>query len=166
MLLVGGIWRSISGVKLAGQTANARERVGLVLVAPIGMALVVLLSLPLLSAGNYTGNLARLAFNMGHYEAIISKARASHKPDWYAVDRGVTYSVDVGPPVRVAFNPAGFLDNWSGIIFDPTGDVIMAHGFDSRSGRFRAPDRVTKLFGGDLVSCRRLWRDYYDCSFT
>ena len=80
VLLVGGTLRAISGVKLARQTANAGERLGLVLVAPVGMVLVVLLSLPLLSAGNFIGNSARLAFNMGDYEAIISKARASHKP--------------------------------------------------------------------------------------
>lgn len=78
---------------------------------------------------------------------------------------GVGLNVDRGPPLRVAFNPEGMLDNWSGIVFDPTGEVMQADGFDA-SGRFRAPDRITKLFGGDLVSCRRLWGDYYDCSFT
>ncbi len=58
------------------------------------------------------------------------------------------------------------LDNWSGIIYDPTGDVMLARGFDPVSGRFHAPDRITKLFEGDLVECRHLWSSYYSCSFT
>ena len=42
---------------------------------------------------------------------------------------------------------------------------MLADGFDEQ-GRFHAPDRITKIFGGDLVSCRWLWGDYYTCSFT
>ena len=166
ILVIGGILRTVTGVKLSRQTADVRTRVGLALIAPLGIVLTCLISWPLLAAGNFTGNLSRLASNHRQYEVIIAKARASRTSAWFAVDHGVTYSVDVGPPVRVAFNPAGMLDNWSGIIFDPTGDVMLADGFDPRTGKFRAPDGVTKLFDGDLVSCRHLWRDYYDCSFT
>lgn len=43
---------------------------------------------------------------------------------------------------------------------------MLADGFDPKTGKFVAPDRVTKVFGGDLVSCRHLWSSYYDCSFT
>lgn len=57
------------------------------------------------------------------------------------------------------------LNNWSAIVFDPTGKVTLADGFDE-DGNFSAPARITKLFGGDLVSCRSLWGDYYKCSFT
>ena len=58
------------------------------------------------------------------------------------------------------------LDNWSGIIVDPTARVMEADGFDTATGEFAAPEEVTKLFDGDLVSCRHLWGDYYSCSFT
>jgi hypothetical protein len=61
-------------------------------------------------------------------------------------------------------NP-GFLDNWSGIVFDPTGAVMQADGWDA-AGKFRAPDAITKLFGGDIVSCSHILGDYYRCSFT
>jgi hypothetical protein len=91
--------------------------------------------------------------------------RIDRKPEWHAEQGGIIYNVDLGPPVRVAFHPEGMLDNWSGIIFDPTGEVMQADGFDAR-GNFVAPERITKLFGGDLVGCRHLWRDYYRCSFT
>ena len=106
-----------------------------------------------------------MTINRSHYEPIIEKARVDRNAAWFDEHRGVTYSVDLGPPVRVAFNPEGMLDNWSGIIFDPTGEVMKADGFDA-SGNFRAPEKVTKLFGGDLVSCRHLLDDYYACSFT
>ena len=79
---------------------------------------------------------------------------------------GLDAIVDAGPPVRIAFMTSpGFLDNWSGIVFDPTGKVMLADGWDA-SGKFRAPEAITKLFDGDLVSCRHLWGDYYRCSFT
>jgi hypothetical protein len=108
--------------------------------------------------------------NRGHYEEIIAKVKRGHRSpsanSSFEEDGGVEYVVDAGPPVRVAFNPEGMLDNWSGIIFDPTGSVMLAKGFDPKTGKFAAPDRVTKLFGGDLVGCRRLGGSYYDCSFT
>ena len=76
------------------------------------------------------------------------------------------WHADDGPPVRVVFltNP-GFLDNWSGIVFDPTRAVEQARGWDAK-GKFYAPERVTKLFGGDLVGCDRLVGFYYYCGFT
>ena len=104
--------------------------------------------------------------NHRHYEAIIAKANKTRQSVWYEDDGAITYSTDLGPPIRVAFNPAGMLDNWSGIIYDPTGDVMLANGFDPKTGKFFAPERVTKIFGGDLVGCRHLWGSYYDCSFT
>jgi hypothetical protein len=110
--------------------------------------------------------MSRLLANYGHYQSIIAKIQNSPNPYWYEEDGGITYSVDLGPPIRVAFNPAGFLDNWSGIIYDPTGVVMQARGFDAVTGKFAAPDEITKLFDGDLVSCRHLWGSYYDCSFT
>lgn len=121
---------------------------------------------PLAKAGDMAGALTRLAVNHRRYEAIIAGASANSVGQFYETANGITYSVDAGPPVRVAFNPEGFLDNWSGVIYDPTGEVMRADGWDPASGKFRAPDRITKIFGGDLVACRHLWGDYYDCSFT
>ncbi len=134
--------------------------------APALLVCTLALALPFSAAGSFAGSLSRLLVNRGHYEAIIKKVELDPKPVWFEEYGNVTYSVDVGPPVRVAFNPEGMLDNWSGIIYDRTGDVMIARGFDPRSGRFFAPDRITMLFNGDLVSCRHLWGEYYDCSFT
>jgi len=157
------LWR---GIKLARQPRLIGHKILAVVATPAMLAAVVLLAVPSIATGAFVGHWTRLMVNRGHYEAIIAKARANPEAQSFSDDDGVTYSVDIGPPVRVAFNPAGMLDNWHGIIFDPTADVMLAKGFDPRSGKFFAPDRVTKLFGGDLVSCRHLWGDYYTCSFT
>ena len=165
VLLIGAdIWFS-RGVKLARKVANTRNKAVLWASAPALLIATVLMVWPLLAGGKFIGNLARLAANQSRYQAIITKAQVDQKPASFEEYRGVTYSVDLGPPIRVAFNPAGMLDNWSGIVFDPTGDVMKADGFDAQ-GKFFAPDRITRLFGGDLVSCRHLWGDYYSCSFT
>ncbi|MEA3038187.1 MAG: hypothetical protein QOE79_700 [Sphingomonadales bacterium] len=68
--------------------------------------------------------------------------------------------------MRVAFDPEGIFDNWDGIVFDPTGEVMSARGFDPVTGKFAAPDKITKLFGGDLLGCSRLSGAYYACAFT
>ncbi len=111
----------------------------------------------------------RFLINRDHYDRIVVDANsrtADGAYSEYLTNGGTTYIIDYGPPVRVAFNPDGFLDNWSGIIFDPTGDVLLAKGFDSKTGAFFAPERITKLFGGDLVDCRHLSGNYFHCSFT
>jgi hypothetical protein len=166
ILLTYALVSFIRGVKLGRQVETPKEKVLVIAAVPVGLACTLALAWPLLAAGSFGGSLSRLLVNQSEYEDIIKKAQSHPRPDWFAEDKGVTYSVDVGPPVRVAFNPAGILDNWSSIIYDPTGDVMLAKGFDPKSGRFFAPDRVTKLFNGDLVSCRHLWGSYYDCSFT
>ena len=130
------------------------------------LAVTALLSfLPVAWVAGWLGDLSRIAVEHRRYEAIIAEYSASPRPEWFAEQCGITFNVDPGPPVRVAFNPGGFLDNWSGIIHDPSGEVMLADGFDEQGG-FRAPDRITRIFGGDLVRCRWLWGDYYSCSFT
>lgn len=166
MLIVGAVAWFVRSYQRGKEVEATSDRIFIYAAAPLLLVVTLCLSWPLLALGSYTGTMSRLVFNQGHYQAIIAKVRSDPKPAWFQDDNGVTYSVDLGPPIRVAFNPAGMLDNWSGIIYDPTGDVMLADGFDPKTGKFAAPDRVTKMFNGDLVSCRRLWGDYYDCSFT
>ena len=165
-LLVGSaVWltRGVNRMKEAGSRMEAFQYGA---ASPLMFVSVLLVAWPSLTFGQYVGNLSRLAVNYPHYERIIGKAQQQRTADGYVNDDGVEYSVDLGPPVRVAFNPAGMLDNWSAIIFDPTGEMLKADGFDPKTGKFHAPDRITKLFGGALVKCRRLWGDFLTCSFT
>lgn len=136
--------------------AGLRKLTVLDFAGPALFAAIVLLALPLCSLGQRAGDLARLAVNLEHYETIIAQSRAAPAATSFEEHDGVTYSIDPGPPVRVAFNPAGLLDNWSAIVFDPTGEVMLVD----------APPHITRLFGGDLVGCRPLWGSYYKCSFT
>ena len=118
----------------------------------------------------FLGNETLLITYLQRYRGIIEKVQREPDPTagsgTWQQDRGTTYIVDYGTPRRVAFEPSGILDNWSGIVWDPTHDVMKADGFDAKTGRFHAPDRITKMFGGDLVTCRRLGGDWFDCSFT
>lgn len=165
-LIFGSIIWFVRGIIFAKEVEVLGSRVVVIFATPLLLLCTIVLSWPSLFAGQYLGTMSRLFVNYGHYEKIVASAKVRKRAAWYADDDGVTYSVDVGPPVRVAFNPAGFLDNWSGIIYDPTGDVMLADGFNPVTGKFLAPDRVTKLFDGDLVECGHLWGNYYRCSFT
>ena len=170
ILIVGSIVFAVRGIRLArAMDGGWRDKLLVGFATPIMLARTVPIALPLLRTGPYTGTWTRLFANPAHYERIIAAAQRERGNGSYSEfrdDHGVTYIVDYGPPVRVAFNPEGMLDNWSGIIYDPSHQVELAKGFDPVSGKFYAPERVTKIFGGDLVACRRLYGDYYDCSFT
>lgn len=165
-LLIGTVVWFIRSLRHAKEATNNRDKFVFLSASPFSCICVALLAWPLIGASNYLGTMSRLFVNHKHYQEIVAKVENNPQPYWYEDDGGVTFSVDLGPPIRVAFNPAGILDNWSGIIYDPTGDVMQARGFDPVTSEFAAPEKVTKLFSGDLVSCRHLWGRYYHCSFT
>ena len=74
--------------------------------------------------------------------------------------------VDCGPPVRVAFQfGTGLLDNWSGLVYDPSAGVSAIPDPGDLSIQSR-PHRLRGLFGGDIVRCRPLRNKIFDCSFT
>ncbi|MEG3086261.1 hypothetical protein [Sphingomonas sp. PB4P5] len=131
-LVVGAVAWFVQGYQRGKEERATRDKVLIFAGAPVLFAATICLSWPLFALGSYAGTMSRLMLNRGNYEAIIAKARSNPKPAWFQDDGGVTYSIDVGPPVRVAFNPEGMLDNWSGIIYDSTGDVMLADGFDLR----------------------------------
>lgn len=161
------VWR---GIKRARESTRLTAA-GIVDIATApGVALIVLaLSVPIFSVGSLSGAWIRLANNRVHYEEIVASLQADRldpADGQHQVERGITFIADVGPPLRVAFNPEGILDNWTAIVFDPSHIVTHAAGFNPASGKLATPDNVTKLFGGDLVGCRRLGGSYFLCSFT
>ena len=141
------------------------------LVAPlVTLALALALALPVMWFAAWAFDWISFLSHRDRYEEVVRFAQEGQfdaDAREYQEHDGITFTLDAGPPRRVAFpNPGGFLDNWSGVIYDPTGEVKLAAGFDSGTGEFVAPDRITKLFGGDLVSCRHLLGSFYNCSFT
>ena len=134
------------------------DAIAAICLAPVMALAAVLIFFPAAQAGERLGELSRFAVEHRRYEAIIAEIRETPREQRFVKRYGATYSVDSGPPLRIAFNPEGLGDNWSGIVYDPSGEVMLADGFD-KQGRFRAPDRSTKIFGGDLMRCRWLWSD-------
>lgn len=181
-LLLLLIWVGLAGLYLAAIAVTIRwsiaawatmplgetmtRRIAAILVPPALLAAAVLAILPLAPIGGNIGLLSRIAVYHQRFEHIIATEMARATAERQGEFDGVTYHVDPGPPVRVAFFPEGLLDNWTALIYDPTGEMMQADGFDPGTGKFRAPDRVTKLFGGDLVWCRPVWGHYYECGFT
>jgi hypothetical protein len=98
------------------------------------------------------------------YEAIVARV-ASATPRQGGEFNGVQYDVDAGPPLRVAFRqPGGIIDNWEGVVWDPSGVVRSAKGW--RNGTYTASPEAKALFGGDLVACRHVADHFYRCWFT
>lgn len=97
--------------------------------------------------------------NAACYEAIVAAAEFADRP---APPRcsDIAYQIDRGPPLRVAFPIGGFLDNWHAFVFD-TCDRIGELDADETSQA-----SLRKLFGGDLVACRRMRDRFFHCGFT
>jgi hypothetical protein len=76
--------------------------------------------------------------------------------------------VDEGPPRRVAFGWGGIIDNWSGIVYDPSGEVMLVRESEEELSKAEEAerDRIRSLFGGDLIKATHLWGPWYYCVFT
>lgn len=83
----------------------------------------------------------------------------------YWVDEPFSYVVDRGPPIRVAFPQGGIIDNWNGVVYDPTGIVKSATGW-AENYQYTATLEAKTLFGGDLVYCEHVKDAFYRCWFT
>ena len=94
-------------------------------------------------------------------------SRGGAEIDGGTTERGTRYTVDLGPPRRIAFvTEPGFVDNWSGVVHDPSHAVAWARAPSWRAGGASVPKEVRELFGGDIVTCRHLSGAFYRCGFT
>lgn len=102
------------------------------------------------------------------YEAIVAAVSKAQPFVQRGTINGIAYVVDSGPPVRVAFaQPGGILDNWEGVVYDPSDSVRAARGWERGvPGDYTAPSSIRQLFGGDLVECRVVATHFYRCWFT
>ena len=161
--LAHDLWEATEEARLLIRAATS------LLFAPTATLVAIALLVPMLWLGTWIGSESLLSAYGSRYAAIIYKVQHTPPPpensSAWQHEGSITYVADYGSPRRVAFEPGGYLDNWSGIVWDPTHDVMQADGFDA-AGHFHAPNSITKLFGGDLVACRRLGGDWFDCSFT
>jgi hypothetical protein len=176
MLLVAGLCLAwlyifIFGVIAAWKQRHEGAKALFPAAAPLAaLAAGIALALPVMWAVAWSLDWGSFLASRSSYEDVARLAATGQfdasSMAWQA-HLGTDFLLDTGPPRRLAFpGPGGFLDNWSGVVFDPTGAVMEADGFDPVTGKFAASDEVTKLFGGDLVSCRHMLGDFYHCSFT
>lgn len=121
--------------------------------------------MPLFIAGNFLGGFTRLTVNRDRYEAIIAEARKAPASVMFQTYQGVEYSTDAGPPVRVLFNPIGARGFAGATVYDPSGKVMSAKGWDSETGDLADPEGMTMVFKLALIACRPLSGDYYTCWF-
>jgi hypothetical protein len=156
-------WRSL------GPAGAPRSTMLLASGAVLGLALA---ALPLARLGDTITFRTRWRMHRAEYARIVDSVLAAPAP-LTSPPRGpggpTVYYVDRGPPVRLAFvQPGGIVDNWEGLVYDPSGSVAAARGWSHAGGKqeFTAPPAVRGLFGGELVACRHVDGPWYRCWFT
>lgn len=153
---------ALSKVRSAPSRPQALRAGGIVLAA-------LILFFPTTSVGAWATERLRFMRDRSTYERIVAEARdkmASTSPHEFLEEHGLNYAVDPGSPFRVAFLwPGGILDNWCGAVFDPSGEVMGINELALGTTAWRN-HRTTRLFGGDMTSCRPLDELYYLCCFT
>jgi hypothetical protein len=101
------------------------------------------------------GDHLRFAISRPKYLEIVRRVEAGQAQSGEQSYLGITYEVDPGPPTRVAFPlPNGLVDNWCAVIFDKTGSLRATNA------------SMTSIFGGDLVGCRAIEENFFECCFT
>lgn len=121
---------------------------------------------PLAKIGHSLTEYIRFSWYRTSYDRIVSHIDQQPLTDGLDHDEDIDFILDPGPPRRVAFIwPGGLMDNWCGIVFDPTNDVLKINQQGLWSDEWRA-SYITKLFGGDMTSCRTISTPYYMCCFS
>ena len=172
-IALAAAWAAIFVIGLATAWVRRREYKAAFLAAftPIaGLLTAVALALPTIWIIAWICDWTYFLSHHARYQKIANLAEQgifdATAGDYSQLD-GTIFIIDPGPPRRIAFPlPGGFLDNWSAVIYDPTGEVAHAGGFNPTTGQFVAPERITKLFYGDLLFCRHMQGSFYNCSFT
>jgi hypothetical protein len=113
--------------------------------------------------GKVAATYFRLWQNESTYQEIVNQLT-----DDPAAEVAARTEVDPGPPLRIAFSWGGIIDNWHGIVHDPSGEVLKARQFKSDWSNWDDPELrpIKYLFGGDMRSARHLWGHWYYCTFT
>jgi hypothetical protein len=127
----------------------------------------------LLSAAGLVLLFAGCRFLSQDVRFLISKAHYERRLEEILTGK-VTRCADVagiefGPPDRVAFYwKRGVTDNWVGLVYDPSGEVLQAREFRRDWSNWSDPklEKVRDLFGGAMYNARHLTGPWYICWFT
>lgn len=128
------------------------------------VAALVLVLLPLPSWGGRVWFFISFYQHRQAYDAVVAEADGLPRD---GARHGVSYRIEPGPPIRVAFpQPVGIADNWGAVIHDPSDGVATAKGWGETNGDYTIRPDLQELWGGDIVSCSRITGHYYRCWFT
>ena len=86
---------------------------------------------------------------------------------------GTRYESETDPDLKVSFSWGGIVDNWYGIIYDPSGKIMQINKSEPFKGRDPGSPKVAKelekirmVFGGALYKAEKLGDHWYLCWFT
>jgi len=147
------------------------------------VSLVGLLLVGVISYGtNFTtdlGDKLRFLRYEKKYVQIIEKIKTKKISSNGSVN-GISYDTEVDPVMRVSFSWGGILDNWRGIIYDPTNELstiaknnqIHINYRDKKSltpadeEHIKETTELKLLFGGVIYKVKKMGNNWYLCWFT
>jgi hypothetical protein len=132
----------------------------------IGLIAAICLAPTMLSLGQGVTRYARIEYSKPNYLEIVRGVEAGHLVSdsaftgsgEFANQRFVVEEI-LGKRLIGFTLPGGLLDNWSAIVYDPSGILKQTQ------GSF-VPDNFISLFGGTLVSCDHAYGPWWSCGFT
>jgi hypothetical protein len=132
-----------------------------------GAALLAVGLLGLFLYGAQTARLVRFWVLKPGYQAVIREVEQGLRDEDPIRARRTAFRIDDGMPLRVAFPWDGIIDNWYGVVYDPTDELSRFCGDAGRnSGGFLKDPTLRQLFGGTMTYCERLSQGWYFCWFT
>ena len=147
------------------------------------VSLVGLLLVGVISYGtNFTtdlGDKLRFLRYEKKYVQIIEKIETK-KISFNGSVNGISYNTEADPVMRVSFSWGGILDNWRGIIYDPTNELstiaennqIHINSGDRNSltpadeEYIKETTELKLLFGGVIYKVKKMANNWYLCWFT
>ena len=110
------------------------------------------------------------------YKKMIADGEAP-KDSGLINEREGWIKVELGPPLRIAFQESRWADNWTAVVYDESGEIqavieeLKAKFGDPKShwprkGLDPRQRRILHLFAGELVTCEHINGPWYWCSFT
>jgi hypothetical protein len=127
----------------------------------LSLCLLLVLCVVFVLYGARIGTLTGFYAVKPRYEAVVDSLKAGRM----SVTR-LPYRVDPGISLRVAFPwPGGILDDWCGVVHDPSGLLKKARLFKPDLSNLGDPDLhdVRRLFAGDDCYCEPLGDGWYYC---
>ena len=104
------------------------------------------------------------------YSEIVDKLNLEKMPD-EGRHREINYKSETDPVFRVSFSWGGIIDNWCGIVYDPSGKIMRCNESDPRFPDQGPKDdeelnKIRIIFGGVLYKAEKLSDHWYLCWFT